>query len=334
MERTKIGWPDHTFNPLIGCQKVSDGCKFCYAEAQMDHRYARVKWGPLGTRVRTAPRTWRKVETWNRSAWVECAECGWRGPAKDTIVTIVGNACPLCHASVNPTRQRVFCASLSDVFEDHPAWEPVRVDLLTLIEKTSNLDWLLLTKRPQNVMPLIDKAQAQGGRISDADAWFSRNRHVWIGASIENQPAVEQRLAALLAIPASVHFLSCEPLLSALDFSFDSDICHCGDSMSDHALYCGHSPIAMKSNYLVEGVDWVIAGCESGTRARPMELAWVRSIRDSCAAAKVPLFVKQLPGRPHPETNIKNFPDDLQIQQFPSVEYAKATDMASQICEI
>lgn len=124
-ENSAIQWTDHTFNPWIGCAKVSPGCKHCYAETLMDTRYGRVEWGVHGTRVRTSPGNWRKPLRWNRQA----EESG--------------------------TRARVFCASLADVFEDRDELEPWREDLLDLIYVTPSLDWQLLTKRPENVMEMV-----------------------------------------------------------------------------------------------------------------------------------------------------------------------------------
>src|SRR6266404_3416295 len=116
-ENSKIEWCDHTFNPWIGCQKVSPGCDHCYAEAMMDKRYGRVKWGPHGERKRTSEDNWKKPLVWAKRA--------------------------------NGHRPRVFCASLADWLDNRvaPRW---RSDLGRLIEDTPELDWLLLTKRPEN----------------------------------------------------------------------------------------------------------------------------------------------------------------------------------------
>lgn len=116
-EASNISWTDHTFNPWIGCQRVSEGCRHCYAET-LNARYGWAKWGPRGTRSVTSPANWRKPLTWNRAA----------------------------QAAGIPAR--VFCGSLCDVFEDHPdAFEP-RVRLWGLIRQTPWLQWQLLTKRP------------------------------------------------------------------------------------------------------------------------------------------------------------------------------------------
>lgn len=124
-EITKIEWTDHTFNPWIGCTKVSTACDGCYAENLMDFRYGRVTWGAGEDRVRTAPANWRKPIAWNRAA------------------------------AAKTDRTYVFCASLADVFDNEvdPAW---RHDLFALIEATPNLTWLLLTKRIGNVIKMTD----------------------------------------------------------------------------------------------------------------------------------------------------------------------------------
>ena len=169
---SKIEWTDHTFNPWVGCQKVSPGCDHCYAEAMMDHRYHRVEWGAHGERQRTAPANWRKPLSWNRDAE------------------------RFAH------RHRVFCASLADVFDNAvpPVW---RSDLWELIRQTPWLDWLLLTKRPQNIDKMLPP---------DWDGW----PNVWLGATAENQEEYDRRWPLLVRIPAVVRFISYEPVLTPL----------------------------------------------------------------------------------------------------------------------
>jgi protein gp37 len=125
-ETTKIEWADHTFNPWIGCTKVSPACDNCYAAELMDTRYGRAKWGAGEARVRTAPSNWQQPRKWNRVA------------------------------ERDETRPFVFCASLADVFDNEidPAW---RADLVALIEATPNLVWLLLTKRIGNVRKMVKR---------------------------------------------------------------------------------------------------------------------------------------------------------------------------------
>jgi len=122
-ENSKIEWTNHTFNPWMGCQKVSPGCDHCYAEAMMDHRYGKIQWGPHGERKRTSEANWRKPIQWHRAA-------------KESRV-----------------RARVFCASLAD-WLDNRVPQFWRRDLATLIDSTPHLDWLLLTKRIENFRKL------------------------------------------------------------------------------------------------------------------------------------------------------------------------------------
>jgi protein gp37 len=246
-----IEWCDHTFNPWIGCQRVSPGCMHCYAETRDQRFHAGEHWGPKGTRQVTATANWRKPVAWNR-----VAEAAGR-------------------------RDRVFCASLADVFEDREDVRDARLYLLDLIRQTPNLDWLLLTKRPEKVMPLL--AQAFGDAcmadnlplIDWLEEWISAlpPQNVWIGTSVEDQQRAEERIPHLLRIPAAVRFLSCEPLLGPVDFG----------------RLRAWDPFEM---YLT-GVHWVIVGGESGSGARPMHPDWARQLRDQCQVAGVPFLFKQ-----------------------------------------
>lgn len=250
-ENSKIEWTDHTFNPWMGCTKVSDGCKHCYAETLMDKRYGRVKWGPQGTRVRTSAANWKEPLAWNRKA------------------------------ERDGRRPRVFCASLADVFEDRDELVPWRAELLMLIQQTPNLDWLLLTKRPENVMRLTNEAWVLNG----GQAVTALPSNVWIGTSVENQAAADERIPALLSIPAPVRFLSMEPLLGPVDLHLNKWAM--GHHFSE-SVYPGDWHWGVKNK-----IDWVIVGGESGTDARPVHPDWVRSIREQCVGAGVPFFFKQ-----------------------------------------
>ena len=180
---SSIAWCDHTFNPWIGCMKVSAGCDHCYAETLMDKRHHTVVWGQrrtestepsVGTRARTSANYWRQPLAWARKA------------RKDG------------------SRPKVFCASLADVF-DNQVPEEWRRDLWALIEQTPELTWLLLTKRPQNIARAIP-----GG-------WHGHwPDHVWIGATCEDQAAYDERWPLLREMPAPVRFISYEPALGPL----------------------------------------------------------------------------------------------------------------------
>lgn len=263
VQNSKIEWTDHTFNPVIGCAKVAAGCQYCYAEA-LAKRMPSPKWGTEaagGVRVRTSDSYWREPLAWNRKA-----EKAGR-------------------------RSRVFCASLSDVFEDWGGslvWHDgrpvinrfseapytmadVRADLFRLIDRTPWLDWLLLTKRPENIRRFAYDAWTEkvSGHVSqnegDGRRWKPRG-NVWLGTSIAVQADADANIPALQKCRelSPVLFLSCEPLLGPVDLKLGS-----------------------------VSIDWVIAGGESGPDARPMHPAWARSLRDQCQAESTPFFFKQ-----------------------------------------
>lgn len=174
-ENTKIEWATHTFNPWWGCTKVSEACKHCYAEAWAK-RVGQDVWGPKPDRRLMSDAHWKQPIKWNRKA-SELAE-----------------------------RPRVFCASMADVFEDRDELTPHRARLFDLIEETPNLDWLLLTKRPQNVARLARWT----------DTW---PENIWLGTTVELQKRAEELLPFLEAIPAKVRFISAEPLLGPLSIA-------------------------------------------------------------------------------------------------------------------
>lgn len=267
-ENTKIEWCDHTFNPWEGCQKVSPGCDNCYAEAR-NSRFGggtAINWGPSAPRRRTSAANWALPKRWNAQADAFMAQHG--------------------------RRQRVFCASLADVFDNSV---PVqwRRDLFDMIAATPNLDWLLLTKRIGNARSLYSEAYLETAR-----AWPD---NVWIGATIVNQAEADRDIPKLLAVPTRVRFLSMEPLLGPVDLTklMNPGPLHqrgafinalSGGTYGEvpatgERLRITHSPI--------KHIDWVIVGGESGPNSRPMHPDWARSLRDQCEAAGVPFLFKQ-----------------------------------------
>jgi len=310
-----ISWTDHTFNPWIGCEKVSAGCTNCYAERDMDKRFGRAKWGKHGTRDRTSPKNWSKVRKWNRDVWGECPECSWRGSIL-TSDKAFNYECPTCGSGCTVVVQRVFCASLSDVFEDRDGLVEYRRELFDLISETKALNWMLLTKRPENINKMIE--ESTGLRAS---LWLGANDNVWIGTSVENQEQADKRIPELLKVRASVLFLSMEPLLGPVDFEVESGVCHCGTEEKDHNPYSeNHSYVDMPWNILLDGIGWVIVGGESGPNARPMSPEWVRVIRDQCKQTDTAFHFKQ--GSSSNWSNYRafdSFPTDLQVREFPNL---------------
>lgn len=157
-------------------------------------------------------------------------------------------------------RYRVFCASLADVFDNEvdPAW---RTDLFQLIRETPHLDWLLLTKRIGNVAGMLP------------DDWGKGWPNVWLGATVVNQAEADRDIPKLLSTPASLRWLSMEPLLGSVSLPW------LRYGLLDQDAY--------------DIIDWVVAGGESGPSARPMHPDWARSLRDQCAEASTPFLFKQ-----------------------------------------
>lgn len=256
-ENSKIEWTHHTFNGWIGCAKVSKACDFCYAETSTPARVLRANgvetWGAHGTLHRTSEANWRQPVKWNKRAEAE------------------------------GKRYRVFCASLADVFDNQakPEW---RADLFALIRATPHLDWLLLTKRPQNIAKMLPPD------------WGEGYPNVWLGTTVENQQEADRRIPHLLAVPARVRFLSCEPLLGPVDLGRVK-----GEGRAPFITYHDALEGACHDGeyYYVDDprsgprLDWIIVGGESGPKARPMHPDWARSIRDQCAAAGVAFHFKQ-----------------------------------------
>lgn len=286
-EQSEISWTDATFNPWIGCTKISPACDHCYAERDFDLRKHMVEWGSGKPRHRTSAANWKKPLKWNREPFFKCPECNWRGVASGPLA-----ACPNCPCpSLLPARRRVFCASLADVFDNEvdPAW---RADLFRLIRQTPNLDWLLLTKRIGNATAMIDRALSDGHLLTSREPFWPWP-NVWLGATICNQEEADRDIPKLLATPARVRFLSIEPMLGAIDLTgfIWGRQQPCSECPKDVDCECGGTPTRELPGE--PALSWVIVGGESGPKARPMHPNWVRSIRDQCAAASVPFHFKQ-----------------------------------------
>lgn len=293
-KNSKIEWTHHTFSPWRGCieKRLGDGsmhpaCVNCYARNNSRRRpIIWGKWGDeqKGTRVLAAPAYWREPIAWNFEAMTK------------------------------KVRRRVFCASVSDVFEDWTGpihnhrgsvlyrstdgWvlgpdnedprkqvtmQDVRGELFKLIDQTPWLDWLLLTKRPENVQRMWCSHVNTDGRPPSK----LHRPNVWLGTSVSNQETAEQLVPPLLKLRelSDVLFLSIEPLLGPIDDLF---LQREPQGIKD-ALRLAEARLAMR----LEPVDWVIVGGESGRKARPMHPDWVRGIRQQCQAIGVPFFFKQ-----------------------------------------
>ena len=311
---TKIGWCDHTFNGVRGCAKVSPGCNTCYAESMSKRNPATLGvWGEEGTRVLGGPDYWANLDKWHRAAVREGA------------------------------LRRVFCYSLGDVFESPRKLANADVcakgrDLLfDAIERLRpvpclsgepyklGLIFLLLTKRPENVKRMVP------GTWTDSMRPGGWPPHVWLGTSVENQHAAEERIPHLLSVPGvPIRFLSLEPLLERVTLRLRwlprnnlrvESIGTCVD--------CGYHGPGPGHDCKAPTVGWLIPGGE-GLGRRPCDLSWIRDIRDQGKAAGVPVFVKQMGSHPiesngevdleHPKgEDPDEWPEDLRVREVPEV---------------
>jgi len=244
-ENSKIEWTHHSWNPWEGCTKVGPGCDHCYAEARDIRFTGGAHWGPHAPRRSTSAANWNKPPKWNRAA----AKAG--------------------------RRFRVFCASLADVFDNHPSiTDDMRRELGALILATPHLDWMLLTKRIGNALRYLAIMFPNGTPAN-----------LWIGATIVNQAEADRDIPKLLEVPATVRFLSMEPLLGPVDLT----AIRCGMWTSNALTGLDSQDVPVT----LDTIRLVICGGESGPKARPMHPDWARSLRDQCVAAGVAFHFKQ-----------------------------------------
>lgn len=295
-ESTSIEWCDATFNPWWGCQKVSPACDHCYAERD-SKRFApgRVLWGVGAERRTFGDAHWAAPLKWAAAEFVQCDSCGHRGRPVRVGVQRSGRACAHCDLEcVREVRQRVFCASMADWLDlDAPLDQFVR--LLDTIRRTPELDWLLLSKRIGNWRKRLFAALGCFGGVSSwAHDWLNGRApaNVWLGATVIDQAEADRDVPKLLAVPAPVHFISYEPALGPIDVApWLRPYCDAGSR--PHPDGGGVTCSRCGGTGGCGGLSWVIAGGESGPRARPAHPEWFRSLRDQCMAADVPFLFKQ-----------------------------------------
>ena len=233
---TRISWTDHTLNAWIGCVKVSSGCKHCYAEELVKNRFGKHLWGPAKTTSRQRTKTpWANAQTWNRQA---LKAPGILGPYRPRMV---------------------FLGSLMDIFEDHPDANAIRPEVWQLIRECENLDFQLLTKRPENIKRMLP------------DDWGEGYENVWLGTSVEDG-SVANRIHHLANVPAYIRFISYEPALG---------------------------PLAGSGTFrrYFDRIHWVIYGGESGPNFRTHDLDWARDMLTFCRTYSIAFFYKQAAGR-------------------------------------
>jgi protein gp37 len=275
---SKIEWTEATWNPVTGCAKVSSGCKNCYAK-RMSERLSKI------------PKT---AYYGRKFTDVQCHDDRLKVPLKWR----------------NP--RKVFVNSMSDLFHEDVPDEFID-QVFAAMALAGRHTFQVLTKRPGRMRDYM-KRLGRSAKLLDTAArkigytlefqdkywmpWPIPN--IWLGVSIENQETADKRIPLLLETPAAVRFLSCEPLLGAINLA---NLAFWVDERGEIG------PTDVREPDVFPDIHWVIVGGESGPKARPMHPAWVRSIRDQCAIARVPFLFKQ-----HGEWLATAFCDDRTVQ--------------------
>lgn len=308
MASTLIEWTDATWNPVTGCDKVSPGCAHCYAEV-VAARFWATQYAPV------------EYEEYDPTI------CG---PVKEMRLRRFTDV--QCHedrldAPLRWKKPRlVFVNSMSDLFhEDVPDEFIDRVFAVMALAPRHTFQ--VLTKRPRRMLKWAT-LNSTGGHVFHVASTTGRPQsgvwplpNVWLGVPVENQHFADERIPLLLQTPAAVRFISAEPLLGPIDLRH----------------------LAAREDWHVDALDtpdpscclhWVIVGGESGPQARPMNIAWARSIVQQCQAANVPVFMKQLGAKPTCDGcgdaaavfglrdrkggDIAEWPEDLRVRQWPA----------------
>ncbi len=300
---TKIAWTEFTYNPIIGCSKVSDGCKNCYAE-KMACRLAH-----MGRREYQDVTCSKDNMTWFDQ---------WSGNTK------------FVEAQLDKPLKRkkpamFFVCSMGDLFHESVPFEWVD-RVMAVVALCPQHTFQVLTKRPERMLEYFTESTPIHGmylnsdvrcRIKDAqrEIWYEKTdrtksqwsglwplRNLWLGVTAENQETADERIPILLDIPAAVRFVSVEPMLEGINLD----------------AYMGRQYGICNAVYSYSYLDQVIIGCESGSGRRLCKVEWIQSAVDQCAAAGVPVFVKQIEVNGKVNHNPAEWPESLQVRQWPT----------------
>ncbi len=308
---TGIQWTDATWNPVRGCSRISPGCEHCYAETMAARFSGEGQWAE-GFATRSPARWTRKVELVPDALDMPLR---WREP------------------------RRIFVNSMSDLF--HGALPDDAIDrVFRVMADAKQHTFQILTKRAERMAEYVDRRWAHG-----KGAIWEPLPNVWLGVSVEDQQRADERIPHLLRTPAAVRFLSCEPLLEAVNLRqyLLRPCTRCNGTASVPVAGGGQAcPRCFDVGQFVDPdqIGWVIVGGESGHGARVHDLAWARQIVEQCRAAGVACFVKQLGARVEEEAEgqwgVGNFtlrlkdkkggdpaewPADLCVREFPEVNH-------------
>ena len=269
MSKTKIGWAEHVWNPITGCTRVSTGCTHCYAE-----------------------RMAKRLQAMGKPGYQDAIDKNGRWTGR---VSFVESALDIPLRRKRPTVY--FVNSMSDLFH-----ADIEFDWLDAI-------WSVMARCPQHTFQVLTKrASLLPDRVQAMVDAYGVLPNVWLGVSVENQAAADERIPFLVRSPAAIRFLSCEPLLGPIDLSgrtvqgvwIDQDYANLDPGLGEIVEQDGWP------------IHWLICGGESGPNARPMAPQWARDLRDQCLEAGLPYFFKQwgnnLPGELDPNEPDKMFP--------------------------
>jgi protein gp37 len=301
-----IEWTDATWNPVVGCERVSEGCRNCYAEhAALSvvrrlgalNGMGRLKAGGVKTLqayenvLRVSKIDGTLLPRWNGTAIFMADRIGeplkWRQP------------------------KRVFVNSMSDLFHDDITDDQI-TEIFTIMAHCQQHTFQVLTKRPGRMLDWMRSAIGFSQHAAMLAGWPLPNVH--IGVSVENQDAANERIPLLLQCPASVRWVSVEPLLGPVE------LCRVGDDEEFPGVRYNALSGVMSSAPTTYGgpvLDWVVVGGESGEGARECDVDWIRNVVYDCQTYKTPVFVKQLGGVRDKRGDIARFPVDIQVRQFP-----------------
>lgn len=253
------GYKGETWNPIVGCSKISEGCDNCYAERMA---------------VRLCAMSEKSDKLSIRGHAYECAidNGHWSG---------IPEVSDLSKPYKMKAPRMIFVCSMGDLFHEHvkEVWQR---EVFETIEQSPQHLFIILTKRPQNAFDFFRQ-----------NPGFENLPNVWLGVTAENQQRANERIPILLQIKAAKHFVSIEPMLGPIDLDYIEYMPVSGTGVeSFNCLYCEAAAID-DDDFHGANIDWVICGGETGPKARPMHPDWVRSLRDQCQAAQVPFFFKQ-----------------------------------------
>lgn len=253
MANSKIEWTEQTWNPIIGCSKISEGCENCYAETMA----ARLK----GMYKSTGKPTKEYMHVIDENL----TDKYWNGKT-----SLVKSALKKPLKRKKPTMY--FVCSMGDLFHESVPFEWID-KVLTVIYNCPQHTFQILTKRPERMLKYWKRCYKEAG-VSFEDTVPSKNNNIWWGVTAENQVQANKRIPILLQVPAGKHFVSIEPMLGAIDISL---------WMVSGFLEPPYTDV----------LDWVILGGETGAKARPMHSSWVESIQKQCEQSNTPFFFKQ-----------------------------------------